>query len=104
MSKVLVQCNDNWSDEMDTYGWDICDKDWLDKYLQKLENHFKNDGETLMASVGTNEDIYYSCYSDVISSLTIKEITDKDEELLRNIFGTTSAGLIPGLCLESSIA
>lgn len=100
MTQVLVQVNDNWADEMDIYGWTICDKDWLDNYLKDIEKYFKNGGEPLIHWVGTNEEIYYRNYDDVFRTLKIKELTDEEAKTIESLFGSDSRGDTPSLDLE----
>lgn len=100
MSEVLVQVNDNWADEMDIYGWTICDKDWLKAYLKDIEEYFKNGGEQLLYWVGTNEEIYYRNYNDVFSTLKIKELSKDEAKSIRALFGRDSCGQTPSLDLE----
>lgn len=97
---VLVQTKDNWADEMDIYGWRICAKHWLDAYLETAKRYFESGGEPIIEWVGTNEEIYYNNYSDITRILTIKEINEKEVEMIKKLFGSDYGGDTPSLNLD----
>ena len=80
---VLLQWDSNWADEMDIYGFSLMDKeDWIEykNYLQNLKKGF-------YFYIGSNEGIEYSNGQELLSEITVTEISDREAATVEKLFG-----------------
>lgn len=83
MSKVLVQYNGNWADEMDLYGFRIMDKTiWENHMARALRFLAFNDFEKC---VGTNEEVTHT-KSSYERSFTATDISETEEAMIKRLF------------------
>lgn len=81
--KVLLKWSTNWADEMDIEGYILTSKDKSDDWKKKL----KTVDFSFSLQIGTNEDIEYSSGEDLISEVSLKNITDEEYTTLKKYFG-----------------
>lgn len=70
MEKLLIKYSGNWADEMDLEGLFIVTKDEWEAYKKIADGYF-NLQETLSYHVGTNEEIEYQTYSDLMEDFEV---------------------------------
>ena len=85
----LVEFNDNYADEFDVDEFVVMDGNRLHNIFDKLENY----DERISFYFGTNEDLEYDCGQDFLDRLTIKEISDSDNQVLLKLFGGGFGGV-----------
>ena len=82
MSKVLVKWSDNWADEMDIEGFIIDDKEKVEEWL----NNMKSITRHFDICIGTNEDVDYDNGEQFAETISVIDITEEDEKLLKRLF------------------
>ena len=89
MKYYLYRFSDNWADEMDLEGFAILTEIEKDIALAKIKKEYKHGGTI---GFGTNEDNEYSSLSDVMATVSFKEITAVEYNAIRKAFGATYMG------------
>lgn len=79
--KLLI-LNDNWADEIECEGFMVVTeeeyKDWNDWLDKQTDFEF---------SIGTNEDLCYDDKADLLSKVTVKDISDDEAKYLTDTLG-----------------
>jgi hypothetical protein len=89
MKYYLYKFSDNWADEMDLEGFAILTETEKDIALAKIRKEYKNGGTICF---GTNEDNEYDSLSEVMATVSFKEIAAVEYNAIRKAFGTTHMG------------
>ena len=89
MKYYLYKFEDNWADEMDLEGFAILTETEKDIALARIRKEYKHGGTI---GFGTNEDNEYDSLSDVMDTVSFKEITAVEYNAIKKAFGATSMG------------
>ena len=84
--KIFVDWSDNWSDEIDVYGWAIFDESEWEKFAEELRN-IPEDNYPIVHYIGSNQELWYNDYKELMESLSPKTITDEDANAIHRVFG-----------------
>lgn len=79
--KYFIKVCADWADEMDVYGCCIISKEKFDNIKSKVEKYFKNHYE-MTIGIGSNEELIFENVEEVMDCFSIKEISNKEEEVL----------------------
>ena len=93
---LFIEYNSNWADEMDVNGFFITTKELWDERVEAFRKHFE-DEPFLTYYVGTNEEIEYLMFEDVLNDFTITEITEEEAKVLDKLFGYNDGDFV-GVC------
>lgn len=89
MKYYLYKFSDNWADEMDLEGFAILTETEKDIALSQIRKEYKRGGTICF---GTNEDNEYDSLSDVMNTISFKEITAVEYNAIKKAFGKSSFG------------
>jgi len=78
----LIKFRDNWSDEMNIYGFSVMTSEEWSKYSNTLKNH-KN---RFNYYIGTNEDVEYRNGNELLRRMNPKEINLNEYNFLKENF------------------
>ena len=79
--KLLI-LNDNWADEIDCEGFMVVTEEEYKKWSDWLDKK-----KTFWFSIGTNEDLEYKDKADLLSKITVKDISDDEAIFLTGTLG-----------------
>jgi hypothetical protein len=86
MKYYLYEYSANWADEMDVAGFMLLTGLEKDMALASIKKKFRKGGTVY---IGTNEEIEYSDYDEVMSDVSITEISKQDYDTINRLFGTS---------------
>jgi hypothetical protein len=90
--KVLLIYEDNWTDEMDVYAWQITDMfKWESLKDEFLENVGNNEFSFYF---GANEDMQYDNAMLFIDQIREQPLTTDEAKSIKKVFGCTEMGQI----------
>lgn len=84
MKHYLYKYEANWADEMDVSGFMILKETEKDMALAKIKRNFRNGGTV---SIGSNEEIEYSNFDEVMNDISIEEISKENYDTINRLFG-----------------
>lgn len=87
---VLVKFDDNWGDEMDIEGHFVLPEEAFTKYKVEAKAYFEINDE-LLYPVGSNEDIEYMSYDELMDRYMVVSITQEEYNVLVKL-GLETAG------------
>ncbi|TFG99045.1 hypothetical protein E4H12_04075 [Candidatus Thorarchaeota archaeon] len=83
---LLVTYNSNWADEMDIDGFYLTTQFRWDRFVERVNSHFK-DKDDYTYYIGTNEEIVYESVEMLLSDFKVEEITAEEATLVLKLFG-----------------
>jgi len=86
MKYYLYEYSANWADEMDVAGFMLLTEIEKDMALASIKKRFRKGGTV---SIGSNEEIEYSDFDEVMSDVSITEITKQDYDTINRLFGAS---------------
>jgi len=86
MKYYLYEYSANWADEMDVAGFMLLTETEKDMTLASIKKRFRKGGTV---SIGSNEEIEYSDFDEVMNDVSITEITKQDFDTINRLFGSS---------------
>jgi hypothetical protein len=86
MKYYLYEFEDNWADEMDLAGFAILTEIERDIALAQIRKDYKKGGSI---GFGSNQDNEYDTLSDVMNTISFKEITEAEYNVIKKTLGVT---------------
>lgn len=95
MKNYFIKFVADWADEMDVHGTCIMSEDELNKFKAYWKKWFdENEGEKVTCGIGSNEELWFYSYEELMDTLEIHEINDIEMAVLQkfklNSFGCTA--------------
>jgi len=87
--KLLLKFEDNWADEMDVYSYALVQDD-IKEMWDKIESYSYDDKcntDEVTIVIGSNEEIEYENVADLLSNITVTEITDEQAQAIESTLG-----------------
>lgn len=92
MKNYFIKLVADWADEMDVHGTIIMPEDELNKFKEYWRKWFE-ENDSFSCYIGSNEELEFYSYEDMMDILEIHEINDIEMAVLKK-FGLNSFGCI----------
>lgn len=84
--KYLLEISADYCDEFSVEGFQVLTVDEYKIYQFAVDNQDKYNDD-IYIGFGTNQELYYDSFSDLLKDIRIKEISNNDSRVLEGYFG-----------------